>query len=91
MEGIFTWDVVFLVSLITLPVGRLLRRTLPIIYVLLSIFFELFYDSSSIADSIASYGKMVDEQWVVKDLKGSDIGVIEVMSRRFSGGTEENR
>jgi hypothetical protein len=35
-------------------------------------------------------GTIIDEWLVGKDLEGSGIGIIEVLSRNFPSGTEEN-
>jgi hypothetical protein len=37
-----------------------------------------------------SNDRMADEEWSGKDLEGSGFGLIEVLVRCLSGGTEEN-
>jgi hypothetical protein len=41
------------------------------------------YDPVYISYYIASNGTMTDEQWIRKDLAGSDVGLIEVISGHF--------
>lgn len=49
----------------------------------------LFYDSRSISDYIPLNDTMTDEWHTVKDLEGSDHGVIEILSWNLDGGTEK--
>jgi hypothetical protein len=49
----------------------------------------LFHDSRSISDYILLNDTMNDEWHTVRDLEGSDNGVIEVLSWNLDGGTEK--
>jgi hypothetical protein len=33
---------------------------------------------------------MIDERWIVKDLEGSGLGLIAILSRHIPGATEES-
>jgi hypothetical protein len=50
-------------------------------------FCGLFYD----AISITSNGTMIDEWWIVTDLKGNGLGLTEVLSWNLPGSTEKDR
>jgi hypothetical protein len=47
---------------------------------------SLFYNTVSIAN-----GRVAGEQWTGKDLEGSVLGLIEILSQYFPGGIEENQ
>jgi hypothetical protein len=53
-------------------------------------FCGLFYDPVSIQDCAASDGRMTDEQLFTKYLEERGYGLIKVLSRHLTGGTEES-
>jgi hypothetical protein len=44
-----------------------------------------FHDAVSISDYLPSNGKIISEWWIGKDMEGSGRGLIEIVSRHFSG------
>jgi hypothetical protein len=51
---------------------------------------EIILHRSPYRKRIASNGRMTNEEWIVKDLEGSDHFLIGILSLNFPGRTEEN-